>query len=339
MPLFSVVIPVKKGKYFLEKAINSVLNQTFQDFEIIVLTDNTTNEDGTLDWLQTTKLANLKIITSEQNLGIAENWDRILRIEKAEYFTILGYDDILYPGYLQTIADLINAHPGASLYQTQFDFIDDRDGKIGEAPFMEERLPGIGFLKTVLKSEYFIMASGYMMRSIDYDKVEGMPTQYPNLLYADYELWLRLTFLSYQVVSPRKCFAFRIHQSTTKVSSETAMLEAFHQLVLYLKELERDEESRMVIKEHGAYFLQYNCNAIAYRMIRKKAEQRQGMTVTNLIQTFEGFARELEIDTKGLFTVKNLRIASMIDSNWLTRNGYLLFKKLVKKPVMNTSFD
>lgn len=100
---FSIVIPVKKGKRLLQKCIESIFSQTIQKYEIIVLTDSTTNEDGTLDWLKSLRVNNLRIVESDTSLDIQQNWGRILGLTKAKYFTILGYDDILYPNYLEVM--------------------------------------------------------------------------------------------------------------------------------------------------------------------------------------------------------------------------------------------
>ncbi len=54
----------------------------------------------------------------------------------------------------------------------------------------------------------------------------GIPVNYPSLLFADFELWLNLTFKTYEVIAPEKCFAFRIHQSTTGTSKDKKLHNA-----------------------------------------------------------------------------------------------------------------
>jgi glycosyltransferase involved in cell wall biosynthesis len=335
---FSIVIPVKKGKHLLQKCIASILNQTRQNYEIIVLTDPTTNEDGTLDWLKSLQISNLNIIESDVCLNIQENWERILPLKKAKYFTILGYDDILYPNYIEVMEQLIQKYPDASLFQTHFDFINEEDKVFATAPIMNEKLNGAQFLQALLRCEYYIMATGYMMRSSDYDRVGGIPVKYPNLLYADFELWLRLTFLGYQVVSPVKCFGFRIHQSTTKTSSESTMLKAFRHLIDYFTELLAKPECKGVIHQHAGYFLQYNCNAMAYRLIKKSTRERKGLRVADLLNAFQQFALQLGLSQLNLTKNKTIRIASLIDRFAWSRNGYLLFKEIFPKPVVKSSF-
>ena len=335
---FSIVIPVKKGKRLLQKCIESIFSQTIQKYEIIVLTDSTTNEDGTLDWLKSLRVNNLRIVESDTSLDIQQNWGRILGLTKAKYFTILGYDDILYPNYLEVMDQLIHEHPDATLFQSHFDFINEEGKVFASSPYIQEELNGAQLLEGILNCKYYIMATGYMMKSSDYEKVAGISTEYPNLLYADFELWLRLTFLGYKVVSPLKCFAFRIHQSTTKTSPETVMLQAFGRLVDYLSELLDRPECKKIIHRHGRFFLLYNCNTIAYRLIKKSTQQRKGLKVADLLIAFQQFASRLEIGNLNLTKNKTIRIASLIDRFAWTRGGYLFFKRIISKPLIKPSF-
>lgn len=336
-PSFSIVIPFKKGIAYLQKCIKSVSEQSYANYDIIVLTDSTSNEDGSVDWLKQLRQDKIRIISSTEVLNINQNWARIIEIEKREYFTILGYDDVLYPGYLKTMADIIQKNPEATLFQTQFDCIDENDRLISEPPKMDPSLTGPQFLEKVLQNKYLIMASGYMMRSNDYDAIKGIPVYYPNLLYADFELWLRLTFLNQQVVSKEKCFSFRIHQSTTKTSSERLMVKAFQYFITYLKELNEDRECQKIIGEYLGPFLQYHCNFIAYRLIRKKRKLRDSLTVADLITQFEKFAQEFGVDENLYVQNKNIRLAKWIDSSLFARNSYLLLKKLISRPLIGSS--
>jgi glycosyltransferase involved in cell wall biosynthesis len=339
MPKFSIVIPIKKGKAYLKKCIESILEQTYTDYEIIILADTISNDDGTIDWLNTLMLPNLKIYQSDQEIGIQQNWARIIEIPKGEFFTILGYDDILYENYLQEIKGLIENHPDATLYQTQFDFIDSNGNITGNSDFVSSEFDGPSFLESILLAKSYVMATGFVMRSIDYERVNGIPSHYPNVLFADYELWLRLTLLNKQVVSKERCFAFRIHQSVTKVSSEILMLKAFSYLNNYIESLATDPALASIIKENAGYFLKFNCNYIMYRLIRKEVKYREGLKVADILLAFNEFARQLNIEDINFLQVKSIWLAWLIDSNILFRNAYLIFKKLVKKPVVKPSFE
>lgn len=338
-PFISVVLPFKRGIKYLQEAVNSLIQQDCTDWELIVLADNTSNEDGSIDWLHSLQLNNLRIEQSQDQLDINQNWGRISSLEKKEFLTILGYDDILYPNYLSEVKDLIRKNPDASLYQTHFDFINGSGNKSGICPAMKSQYSLPEFARGLLDTSIFVMATGYVMKSKDYDEVGGIPVQYPNLLYADYELWLSLVKKSYLAVSEKTCFAFRIHQSTTKVSSERKLLKGFENLINYFELIGNEKDMKELYLKEGSYFLQYHCNDMVYRLIRKHHQFREGLTVKEILLNFNTFAAQLGVHPEELLSNRSIRIGSLIDRNFITRNIYLLFKKVVAKPVLKPSFN
>lgn len=337
-PFISVVLPFKRGIKYLREAVNSLLTQDCADWELIILADSTSNEDGSIDWLRSLQLNNIQIYQSDDQLDINQNWGRIKSIEKKEYLTILGYDDVFYPNFLSEIKDLIRKNPDASLYQTQFDFIDSSGKKTGICPEMKPQYSLSEFAKVLLDASIFLMATGYVMRSKDYDESGGIPDKYPNLLYADYELWLSLVKKSYLAVSGKTCFAFRIHQSTTKVSSERKLMKGFEYLVAYLEKIGKEKEMSELYRNNGSFFLQYHCNDMIYRLIRKKHSFREDLTVKEILSNFNTFAAQLGVDPGEIGNNRSIIIGKLIDSNLFTRKFYLFFKRLISKPILKPSF-
>lgn len=338
-PFISVVLPFKRGIKYLQEAVYSVSKQDCADWELIILADTTSNEDGSIDWLQSLQLKNLRIDQSREQLDINQNWNRIKFIEKKEFMTILGYDDVFYPGYLSEVKHLISSNPGASLYQTHFDFIDSSGNRTGKCSEMKSKYSLPDFARGLLNASIFVMATGYVMRSKDYDETGGIPVNYPNLLYADYELWLSLVKKNYLAVSEKTCFAFRIHQSTTKVSSENKLLKGFEQIVNYFELLGNEPEMKELYLKEGSYFLQYHCNDMIYRLIRKKHQFREGLTVKEILSNFNTFALQLGVNPAELLNNRSIRIGELVDRNFITRNIYLLFKKFMAKPVIKPTFN
>src|SRR5690242_20596906 len=186
---FSIILPVKNGGEYIKECVQSILAQTFADFNLHIL-ENCSN-DGTAEWLKTLKDERIIIIPSEKSLNIEENWARILSIQKNEFMTIIGHDDLLDKDYLQTMNELIAQHPDASLYQTHFRFIDAKGNFIRHCKPMDEKQTAAEFLHSLFTDSIDTMGTGYIMRSKNYDIVEGIPS-YPNLLFADHVLWIEL---------------------------------------------------------------------------------------------------------------------------------------------------
>jgi hypothetical protein len=96
------------------------------------LADITSNTDDALHAIKDLKNPKITIQLSDENLDILQNWRRIKDLDKKEYMTILGYDDILSKGFLNCINNLINTDPDASLYHTHFNYINSNSEAIKE---------------------------------------------------------------------------------------------------------------------------------------------------------------------------------------------------------------
>ena len=97
---FSIIIPFKTGKKYLLDCLDSVLGQDYPHFNIIILADNTSNIDDSIDAVNAIQSNKISIQIAQQNIDILENWGRIKGLDKNEYMTILGYDDILEKTFL-----------------------------------------------------------------------------------------------------------------------------------------------------------------------------------------------------------------------------------------------
>jgi len=334
MAKYSIILPVRNGGQYVKECVGSILSQKFNNFNFIVLDNAST--DGTLEWLQLLNDERIKIIPSEKSLTIEENWGRIRDVEKNEFITLIGHDDILYPDFLAVIDCLINSNPEASLYHTHFNFIDAKSNIIRSCKPMNNDLSGYEFLKSFLTNSIDLMGTGYVMRSKDYDEIQGIPVKYPNLLFADFELWLNLTFKSYMATAPEKCFAFRIHQSTTTTSGDLKLHSALSFFINYLEiAMQKDENFKSVIKKYGSQFLLRYCKGYSHRLLRSDVPNRNGVTVNSFIESTRILAVKLGIqDDYHPEKVFSVGVAKIIDSSAILRNMFRVFKKVYSKPFL-----
>lgn len=215
-PKFAIVIPTYNGEAYIAQAIESVLNQTYPHFEVIVLEHEST--DRTLEIVRSYSDSRVHICSTDQHQTIESNWARILDLDLAEYVTILGHDDIFYPEFLQEVARLIAEEPQASLYQVQLEEIDPRGNLIRRPPKVAYRETADQYLRVVMEDREEVFGTGFVTRSEDYRKVGGIPP-FPGLLYADFVLWYRLTEIAYKVCSPKALARYRVHPQSTHVKT------------------------------------------------------------------------------------------------------------------------
>jgi glycosyltransferase involved in cell wall biosynthesis len=329
---FSIILPVRNGGEYIKECVNSILQQGYTEFNLLVLDNCST--DGTLQWLNTISDRRIEIFPSARPLTIEENWDRVRMLNKNEYMTMIGYDDILFPEYLQVMNQLIEKHPSASLYQTHFTYIDPLGKTIRNCQPMAERETGLAFMQSLLSNRFDLMGTGFMMRSVDYDRVGGIPL-YPNLLFADFELWMKLTQTSYKATSPQTCFSFRLHQSTTSVSPDKKFQQAFERFITYLETLKGGSPDQAgVIREHAGGFLLTYCKGLSHRLLRTPKNRRDGLTVGRFIHKCREYADRLGLENFHPEKIFSVRLARWIDTNPLSRSAFLLFKKLFPKPLL-----
>ena len=92
-PLVSVCIPTYKGAAFLAAAIDSVLHQTYPNFEIWVLDDN--SPDNTRAVVENYSDSRVRYLRNTTNLGPEGNWNRCMEVAQGKYFKLLPHDDLL----------------------------------------------------------------------------------------------------------------------------------------------------------------------------------------------------------------------------------------------------
>ncbi len=247
MKKFSILLPVRNGGELIKACIQSILEQTLPDFDLVVLEN--CSSDGTHEWLKTISDKRVAIYPAENPLSIEENWGRIKDLPKNEFMTIIGHDDLLDKEYLFEMNDLIKKNPDASLYQCHFRFIDAEGSLVRSCKKMRAIYSGHLYLEGILKENLDSMGSGYMMRAKDYDLAGGIPA-FPNLLFADHTLWIRLTLARHLSVGEKECFSYRINQSVSKMSGAAKYIDAFFMFLQFLNKLyEAEKHMQRIISE------------------------------------------------------------------------------------------
>jgi len=127
MPLVSVVITTFNRKFFLEQAINSVLNQSFNDYELIVLDNDST--DGTEEFLKKLNHKKIKYL-KHQNINISQQRNLAISLALGKYIAFLDDDDIWLKDKLKNQISIFNkSDKSVALVYSGFCFYDDH-GKI-----------------------------------------------------------------------------------------------------------------------------------------------------------------------------------------------------------------
>lgn len=102
MPQISVIVPIYNTEDYLEECLNSILCQTFSDFELILVDDGSTDKSGTICDEYEKKDSRIKII-HQNNSGQSAARNNAIQLSKAEWITFVDSDDVIHPQYLEEL--------------------------------------------------------------------------------------------------------------------------------------------------------------------------------------------------------------------------------------------
>jgi glycosyltransferase involved in cell wall biosynthesis len=119
-PIISVVIPIYNMELYIEEAIQSVLEQTFIDYELI-LVDNASTDNTKIIISSYAKNPKVHIVINERNLGMAQNWNKCLYHAKGKYIKFLNADDLLEVTALENFVSILENNPEISLVTSHYE--------------------------------------------------------------------------------------------------------------------------------------------------------------------------------------------------------------------------
>jgi glycosyltransferase involved in cell wall biosynthesis len=124
-PRVSFAIPVRNGERFLGRALDSLLAQDFDDFEIVVCDNASTDKTPAVMRRYAERDPRVRCILNEEDIGQIENFNRVYELSRGEFFRWMGADDWLEPEYARKCVAVLDTRPDAVGVTTQWRFMDD----------------------------------------------------------------------------------------------------------------------------------------------------------------------------------------------------------------------
>ncbi len=124
-PLLSIGMPVYNGSNFIEKAIESILCQSFTDFELIISDNASIDETSEICRKFAEKDHRVRYLNNSENIGAAANFNRVFHLEKSKYFKWAAHDDELGPGYLEKCVNILEKNNDRVLCHSQVNVINE----------------------------------------------------------------------------------------------------------------------------------------------------------------------------------------------------------------------
>lgn len=178
MPKVTVLMSVYNGEKYLKEAIDSILAQTFRDFEFLIINDAST--DSTKSIILSCHDPRIRYIENEANIGLTRSLNKGISLAKGEYIARMDADDVSLPARLEKQVQFLDSREGVGLLGTSWLSIND-----------------VGLLLSVNKAcggayaAHSMCHGSVMIRKSTLEKAGGYR---PCFKYAqDYDLWLRLS--------------------------------------------------------------------------------------------------------------------------------------------------
>lgn len=131
----SVCVPAYNGAAFIERTIDSVLRQTFTDFELVIC-DNA-SKDATPEIGKKYTDPRVRYARFDELVPQGSNWNRCLSLAKADYVILLHADDVLLPDYLRRAVRVLDANPDVQIVHCSVEHIDTADNPIASQQLYE----------------------------------------------------------------------------------------------------------------------------------------------------------------------------------------------------------
>lgn len=216
MPKVSVLMPVyKTNEKYLREAIESILNQTFTDFEFLILDD--CPEDSRENIVKSYKDKRIKYFQNEKNLGITPSRNKLIQLASGEYLAIFDHDDISLPQRLEKQVSYLDANPEVGVVASW----------IKEFP-KNKILPystNDDEIKLSLVKHCAIPHSASMIRKSVLDS-NGLSYEESFTPSEDYGLWCRLIGVTKFHNLPEVLFLYRKHDNNTSKKQRNKMKQA-----------------------------------------------------------------------------------------------------------------
>ena len=214
----TVITPVYNGERFIRDAIESVLKQTYQDWQYIVIDDG--SSDSTPDILR--KFSDPRIeIVHQKNMGEAEARNTGLKHAKGDYIAFLDADDLYMPDALENLTKFLNGHPEYDSVYSDGYLIDEKGGSYGR---INEFRPGnytgniLDFV--VITNQIIVAVNCTLTRKSVIEKIGARFD--PNLVIGpDWDFWIQIASAGKFGYLDQKTCKYRVHQ--TNISRTTSM--------------------------------------------------------------------------------------------------------------------
>jgi glycosyltransferase involved in cell wall biosynthesis len=224
MPKVSVIIPTYNRSLYLQKVIESILNQKYKDYEMVIVDNAST--DGTENMVNSFDDKRIRYFRNVANVGMTNNYNLALGYSTGEYICVFSDDDIMHENNLQQKVKVLDNYSNVSLVHSNVRVIDG-GGNVNSSihwavhyyedwwkvHYKNNMFNGLDYLKILINHWNVICMPSVMLRRLTVEKMGKFDS---NIYYTlDWDMWLRSCLYGDVYYLRDPLVDYRVHQSNT----------------------------------------------------------------------------------------------------------------------------
>lgn len=220
-PLVTVLLPVYNAELYIADAVESILKQTFRDFELLVINDGSTDKSSEI--IRSFKDERIRLVENEINLRLIATLNKGIKLAKGTYIARMDADDISLPERLQKQVSFMETHPEVGVCGTWFEQLGN-PGKIVKYPEEDAAIRIMMLYQTpfchpsvILRKE--VLEKNEILFSPDFIHGE------------DYEMWIRLSSHTRFANLPEVLLQYRLHENSVSASNQSVQQEKTYNVI------------------------------------------------------------------------------------------------------------
>lgn len=228
-PALSIGLPVYNGQRYLSKALDSLLNQDFEDFELIISDNGSNDQTEAICRHVAARDSRVRYLRSDENRGATWNFRRVLEASSGEFFKYAAHDDECYPAMLGKCMEVISGDSSVALVYTRSEVIDENsivvrpdcsprwDSIATTADSACVRLWHVLWLVLHGQAYYGVMRASFLRRIRPFGSVA-----------ADWVVLAQLAMLGKIIEIPEMLFRLRRHSNNSWNGKKTVQVLQWH---------------------------------------------------------------------------------------------------------------
>lgn len=240
-PMVTVLMSVYNGEKFLKEAMESILNQTFTDFEFLIINDGST--DKSVEIIESYDDSRIRLINNEKNLKLIASLNKGISLARGKYIARMDCDDVSMPERLEKEVEFLENNPEYGLVGSCITVIDGE----GREQYKKDYPSNNDLIKLFLSlccplAHGSIMAKTELFRQNLYGSEE-----YPAV--EDYELWNRMARTTKIHNIPEYLFKYRVYGESFSDTKAAAMTHETRELSKKLYKTNKSEYKSLIKKQ------------------------------------------------------------------------------------------